>query len=160
MFQKVVSRSFPNSISDFFPFLWDALPEVEPKSFQPRPQPFPGPSAPWKKERHGRVLGSHVLRGRKCSGPPLSPASPGPLGPAPTSLHIPEPAPPSPHRLKSSAGLADTHGRGFPTIPFSLPFQGSAGGGDGEGPPATPRHRAHAERQHHVRETGMREERR
>lgn len=106
MFQKVVSRSFPNSISDLFPFLWDALPEVEPQSFQPRPQPFPGPSAPWKKERHGRVLGSHVLRGRKCSGPPLSPASPGPLGPAPTSLHIPEPAPPfsPPPQIQRGAG--------------------------------------------------------
>lgn len=40
---------------------------------------------------------------------------------------------PSPHHLKSK--LADTHGRAFPTIPFSLPFKGSWGRGDIQGPP-------------------------
>lgn len=45
-----------------------------------------------------------------------------------------QPLPP-PHHLKFSSKLADTHGRVFPTIPFSLPFQVSDGGGDEEGPP-------------------------
>ena len=136
MFQKVVSRSFPNSISDFFPFLWDALPEVEPKSFQPRPQPFPGPSAPWKKRTPWPCPGKSRPKRPEVLRPTSQPCFPGA---ARASSYFSPHSRASPSLLPTASnparGWRTPTGEVFPQSPSLCPFKVLAGEGMERVPP-------------------------
>lgn len=114
------------------------------------PTPFPRPSASGRRTEWPNTL----TFARNAPALLSAPASPGHTSRFLLLLTFQSQPLLSPHRLKSSSKLADTHGRVFPTIPFSLPVQGSDGGGGGgeEG-----MHCGHA-RQQHVGETGTKEE--